>query len=49
MAFVYGDVRGLAYGAAGVVAYLGLLALTFIVRFRSGAWERIELVPEPTL
>jgi multidrug resistance protein, MATE family len=32
-----------------VVGYLGVLALVLFVRFRAGAWRRIELVEEPTL
>jgi multidrug resistance protein, MATE family len=31
-----------------LVGYLGLLAIVFIARFRSGAWKRIELI-EPAL
>lgn len=32
---------------AFLLAYLGLLALALLARFRGGAWRRIELVPEP--
>jgi MATE family multidrug resistance protein len=30
-----------------LVLYLGLLALLLWLRFRSGAWRRLELVPAP--
>jgi multidrug resistance protein, MATE family len=32
-----------------MIIYLGLLALVLFLRFRSGAWRKIELVPEAEL
>ncbi|MBI3298290.1 MAG: MATE family efflux transporter [Elusimicrobia bacterium] len=32
---------------AFLLAYLGLLAIALFIRFRSGAWRKIELVEEP--
>ncbi|MDX6769838.1 MAG: MATE family efflux transporter [Elusimicrobiota bacterium] len=41
-----GDER---HAMAFLLAYLGLLAVILYLRFRSGAWRRIELVPEATV